>query len=78
MRVERPKLLFNPHDDPALRRAAEGLLDEGIHSIPDFVRRLRSAYPKLMVSRRDLTGERDPVWYVYREGHWVSDRSRPA
>jgi len=35
---------------------------------------LRSDYPKAVVRPRQLEGEREEVWYVYREGTWVPSR----
>ncbi|HEY7600470.1 MAG TPA: hypothetical protein VH741_11130 [Candidatus Limnocylindrales bacterium] len=35
---------------------------------------LRADYPKAVVRPRQLEGERDEVWYVYREGTWVPSR----
>jgi hypothetical protein len=32
---------------------------------------LRSTYPLVLVRPRDLAGEQENVWYVYREGRWV-------
>jgi len=34
---------------------------------------LRTDYPKAVVRPRQLEGERAEVWYVYREGYWVSE-----
>ena len=34
---------------------------------------LRETYPKAVVRPRQLEGERAEVWYVYREGYWVSE-----
>ena len=35
---------------------------------------LRANYPKAVVRPRQLEGEREEVWYVYREGTWVPSR----
>jgi hypothetical protein len=34
---------------------------------------LRARYPRAVVRPRQLEGERSEVWYVYREGTWVSE-----
>lgn len=34
---------------------------------------LRTRYPRVVVRPRQLEGERAEVWYVYREGSWVSE-----
>ena len=36
--------------------------------------RLRADYPKAVVRPRQLEGEREEIWYVYREGSWVPSR----
>ena len=33
---------------------------------------LRQNYPRAVVRPRQLEGERDEIWYVYREGAWVA------
>lgn len=33
---------------------------------------LRASHPQAVVHRRELDAERTPVWYVYRDGHWIS------
>ena len=35
---------------------------------------LRAEYPKAVVRPRQLEGEREEVWYVYREGTWIPPR----
>ncbi len=35
--------------------------------------RLREAYPLAVVRRREISGERVEVWYVYRDGRWTPD-----
>jgi hypothetical protein len=32
---------------------------------------LRDTYPRAVVRARDLSGDVDDVWYVYRDGSWV-------
>ena len=33
---------------------------------------LREGYPAAVVRPRSLSGEVTSIWYVYRDGHWVS------
>jgi hypothetical protein len=35
---------------------------------------LRHNYPRAVVRPRQLEGERDEIWYVYREGAWIPSR----
>jgi hypothetical protein len=42
-------------------------------SPPALEATLRTDYPRAVVRPRQLEGERAEVWYVYREGYWVSD-----
>ncbi len=62
-----PRLFLNPADDQRF-----GQLLDGGDRVEQFQMALRSAYPRAIVRPRDLSAERDPVWYVYRDGHWVS------
>ena len=73
--TERPSLITNPADDIAFRDHAEGALQEG-QAVAEFQQLLRRDYPQAVVRARDLAGERPVVWYVYRDGHWVAQRSR--
>jgi len=34
---------------------------------------LRIQFPDALVRPRDLAGERFDAWYVYRDGHWISE-----
>ena len=66
---ERPTLVLNPPDDPPF----EALVSSEIEAEdPEQLQvRLREQYPRAIVRRRDLSGERTQIWYVYRDGHWV-------
>ena len=70
----RPVLLINPPGDRAFTAAAEALLDDGLRSLSSFQGALRRSFPDAMVRARDLSGEADEVWYVFRDGHWVNGR----
>ena len=69
---QRPTLITNPANDVAFRDHAESALREG-QSVAELQQILRGEYPRAIVRPRDLEGERKVVWYVYREGHWVTD-----
>lgn len=68
----RPTLVVNPVGDRAFRAFAEQQLDEGDQMIPAFQARLRAQYPGAVVRARELAAESRVIWYVYRDGHWVS------
>jgi hypothetical protein len=67
----RPSLITNPAGDRAFRAAADAAL-ESVQSIAEVQELLRRRYPRAVVRARELSGERAVVWYVYREGHWVT------
>ena len=66
------ELFVNPVDDPKFVSEIERSLDEGVSKAADLERRLRRCFPRAVVRPRDLSNERFVVWYVYRDGHWVS------
>jgi hypothetical protein len=67
----RPALVINPAGDVAFRDHAEAALQEG-RSARELQQILRRDYPRTVVRARDLAGERQVVWYVYRDGHWIA------
>ena len=67
----RPMLIVNPASDRAFRDFAEATLRPE-HDTPALQERLRERYPKAIVRARELSGEPLDVWYVYRDGRWVS------
>ena len=69
--TQRPTLVTNPARDAAFRDRAEAAFQEG-QSVAEFQQILRRDYPRAVVRARDLAGERQVVWYVYREGQWVA------
>ena len=73
--TERPTLVTNPADDAAFRDEAEAALQEG-QSTADLQDILRGSYPRAVVRARELAGERQVVWYVYRDGHWIARNDR--
>jgi uncharacterized protein YbjT (DUF2867 family) len=68
--IRPPSLITNPADDRVFRDTAEAVLRVST-SIDEFAAILRRDYPRAVVRARDLDGERQAVWYVYRDGHWV-------
>jgi len=73
-RTPRPILVTNPVDDGEFAFAGERLLDDGFLLIDEFRIQLRIRYPDAAVHRREVTAEPHVVWYVYRDGRWVSAR----
>jgi len=70
---EQPFLVVNPATDRAFREFAEQAARSLERAGPaDLERTLRARYPRAVARARDLHGEALRVWYVYREGHWVS------
>ncbi len=67
-------LVLNPRDDADFTAAAERLAAE-VEQPDDLARALRALYPAALVRPRSLSGERVPIWYVYRDGSWVPRRS---
>ena len=66
------KRFVNPRSDERFAGIVELLVEEGADSPADLQARLRRWYPDAVVRERDLALEA-PSWYVYRDGHWVSD-----
>ena len=67
----RPTLILNPADDETFRLSAERLVEDGIVMPAALEQALRRRWPSVLVRPRELAGEHLPVWYVYRDGHWV-------
>ena len=67
------RLSVSPSGDADFGALAQRLA----HEAPDraeFERRLRNRYPEAVVRSRDLSGEPASTFYVYRDGHWSSDK----
>jgi hypothetical protein len=72
IRREGPQLRINPATDLEFEDLALGLAID-IRATPESLQaELRRTFPRVVVHRRELSGEAVQVWYVYREGHWVS------
>jgi hypothetical protein len=72
MTAPEPLLVINPLGDPLFVRAC----DEAMASRParpeDLQAALQGRFPNVVVRPRSLSGEQLAVWYVYRDGRWVS------
>jgi hypothetical protein len=64
--------LVNPPTDARFVRIVGVLIEEGVADAAALQGRLRRLYPRAVVRERDLADE-PPLWYVYRDGHWVPD-----
>jgi hypothetical protein len=65
-------LVINPIADASFVTACEAAMRTQPDRPDDLEARLRPAYPSVVVRPRALSGEITTVWYVYRDGHWVS------
>jgi hypothetical protein len=72
--ASRPILIVNPRSDQAFLDLAQRCVSEGVASPDDLQSRLRHDYPLAVVRERTLSSELRIMWYVYREGRWVSGR----
>ena len=69
--TQRPILVLNPRQDPSFVERAQQLLTPSI--APESLQAaLREQYPNAVVRVRVLASEPHAVWYVYRDGRWVS------
>jgi hypothetical protein len=71
-----PVLILNPADDAAFAASARAAVDSDAGGPQALQAALQRRYPRVAVRPRDLTGEPMTVWYVYRDGHWVSPQKR--
>jgi hypothetical protein len=67
----RPILVLNPVSDLEFVELARSCVETGADSPASLQERLRERYPAAIVRPRELADERDRIWYIYREGHWV-------
>jgi hypothetical protein len=67
-----PLLVINPPADALFVLACETAMDPPLQDPDELQRTLRRRYPRTVVRPRSLAGESIEVWYVYREGRWVS------
>jgi hypothetical protein len=66
-----PHLQLNPHGDERFAVVAESVLAVSAASPAALEQGLRAEFPRAVVHVRELAGEPWPIWYVYRNGHWV-------
>jgi hypothetical protein len=67
----RPDLHLSPADDDSFRRIVDGWRP-AVWEPAALQTYLRDRYPAAVVQPRNLQGEEDATWYVYRDGHWVN------
>lgn len=72
--MEPPTIVRNPVDDRQFEAAVTAAMANPVSSPIALQEALRRTYPDALVRPRELAGERGVVWYVYRDGHWVSGR----
>jgi hypothetical protein len=69
-----PILVVNPRSDEAFV-ALVVKVQKGVLTAADLEREIRNAYPRASVRERDLAGESQATWYVYREGRWITSET---
>lgn len=67
-----PRLVINPGQDAGFVEACAQAMEADPMAPRALQDALRSDYPRVTVEPRALSGESLRVWYVYRDGHWVS------
>jgi hypothetical protein len=55
-------------DGPFARVVGEALASGTVATIAELEERVRLSYPNVRVVPRELEGESQPTWYVYRDG----------
>jgi len=70
-------LIVNPRNDAAFTSFVQEIQAEGVEGPDEMELRLRQRYPEAVVRLRDIHGETFTIWYVYRDGHWVSGAREP-
>ena len=63
-------LVINPRSDKDFVARAEAAAADAA-TADELQGRLRANYPRTVVRLRQISGESDLVWYVYREGRWI-------
>lgn len=63
-----------PSPDTAFRRVVESALASGSITKPSELEDwMRPLYPSTFVRARELSGETEPTWYVYRDGSFAPE-----
>jgi hypothetical protein len=70
--AQQAMLVINPIADAAFVRSCTNAMRSHPDRPEDLQARLRPEYPSVIVRPRSLSGEVTTIWYVYRDGHWVS------
>jgi hypothetical protein len=70
--MRRPILFVNPVSDATFVRLAEGWVANGVDDAAELERILRKSYANAVVRVRDISGEHELTWYVYRDGRYIS------
>ena len=69
----RPLLVVNPRTDASFVAYVNEQIDGLVEVDPlSLQARLRERHPAATVHARLLSSEPSTVWYVYRDGRWVS------
>jgi hypothetical protein len=74
--AQRPLLIVNPRDDVVFRDLVMQLVEGGVEGTDALEAVLRERYPLAVVHLREISSERVTVWYVYRDGRWISPDSK--
>lgn len=72
MTPQEPMLVINPVADAAFVLACAAAMRAHPDRPDELQAKLRAAYPSAVVRPRSLSGEVATIWYVYRDGRWVS------
>ena len=56
---------------PRFVELAEAIVASGIATPAELQARLTHDHPNAVVRARELDGEAQSIWYVYRDGHWI-------
>lgn len=73
----RPVLVVNPRSDTAFVDLAEATVEDAM-TPAQLEERLRGSFPRASVRARALSAEPMVVWYVYRDGQWISPSEIPV
>ena len=69
-----PILVLNPRSDRSFVTYVDHVSREDLSTAAALQARLRKQFPRTVVHERAISGEDVAMWYVYRDGHWTSDR----
>jgi hypothetical protein len=66
-------IIANPPGDRGFRAMIDAFLMAGGRRPEELESVLRVRFQEALVRPRDLAAEQFDVWYVYRDGHWISE-----